>query len=77
MKAHELIAQLEQMYNPDDELCVAYWDRATVETYVDAEIDDNAWSLVVASYENGEWGWQEWAADTFSEIARRSPWARL
>ena len=77
MKVHELIAQLERTYKPDDELCVAYWDRATVETYVDDRIDDDAWSRVVSTYEDGEWGWQSWAADTFSEIVRESPWARL
>jgi hypothetical protein len=72
MKVKDLIAALEAAYEPDEELAVAFWDKETVESYADLEEDEKLtpaeWETVVAQYENGEWGWQGWAADTFVEL---------
>lgn len=70
MRVKDLIQQL-QAYSPDTELAVAYWDKETVEGIVNHEtqpVTDELWSEIVYRYEDGEWGWQSWAADTFVDI---------
>ena len=74
MKVKDLIAALEMTYEPDEELAVAYWDKETVESYADLEEGEELtpaeWEALVDQYENGEWGWQGWAADTFAGLVR-------
>jgi hypothetical protein len=71
MKVKELLEQLEA-YEPDTELIVAYWDKATVEGYQNGLfITDEQWSDVVETYENGEWHFQGSAAEDFVEIAQQ------
>lgn len=74
MKVRELIEALQSAYEPDEELAVAYWDKETVESFADLEEGEELtgaeWEAVVLQYENGEWGWQGWAADTFIKLVR-------
>jgi len=67
MKVKFLIEQLQAHYDMEDELAVAYWDRETVDSYVDGdqEITEELWYELVQEFENGEWSWQSWAADSF------------
>ena len=76
MRVKDLITQL-QAYDGEQELIVAYWDKATVEGYgsgwtkeVDLSLTDEQWFDVVARYEDGEWSWQSSAADDFLDIAK-------
>jgi hypothetical protein len=74
MKVEALIKQLQDGYAPDDEIAVAYWDKETVEDYAvmgeGEELTDEEWVALVGRYEDGEWGWQGWAADTFVDLVR-------
>jgi hypothetical protein len=74
MKVRDLIEALEAAYEPDEEIAVAYWDKETVESYADLEEGEELtpaeWEAVVQQYENREWGWQGWAADSFIELVR-------
>jgi hypothetical protein len=77
MKVKDLLTQLEA-YDGEQELIVAYWDKATVEGYgsgwggkSNLKLTDDQWGEVVDSYENGEWHWQGSAAEDFVEIASR------
>jgi hypothetical protein len=74
MKVRDLIKALQEAYEPDEELAVAYWDKETVEEYAaleeGEELTPAEWEALVSQYENGEWGWQGWAADTFIELVR-------
>ena len=77
MKVKDLLTQLEA-YDGEQELIVAYWDKATVEGYgsgwggkTNLKLTDDQWGEVVDSYENGEWHWQGSAAEDFVEIASR------
>jgi hypothetical protein len=73
MKVQTLIDQLLADYSPDTELAVAYWDKETVASYAGREnLTEDEWLKVVDTYEDGEWGWQGWAADTFSDIIDES-----
>jgi hypothetical protein len=69
MRVKDIITQL-QAYDPEEEVAVAYWDRETVDSYANEEfeVSDELWVKIVERYENGEWGWQSWAADTFVDI---------
>jgi len=76
VRVKDLITQL-QAYDGEQELIVAYWDKATVEGYgsgwtkeVDLSLTDEQWFDVVARYEDGEWSWQSSAADDFLDIAK-------
>jgi arabinogalactan endo-1,4-beta-galactosidase len=76
MKVKDLIEQLKE-YDGEQELIVAYWDKATVEGYgsgwtkeVDLSLTDEQWFDVVARYEDGEWSWQSSAADDFLDLAK-------
>ena len=76
MRVKDLIEQL-QAYDGEQELIVAYWDKATVEGYgsgwtkeVDLSLTDEQWFDVVARYEDGEWSWQSSAADDFLDLAK-------
>ncbi len=73
MKVKNLIEQLKA-YDAEDEIAVAYWDKETVETYVDNPLTNEEWEKIVYDYEDGEWGWQGWAADTFVDLANESPY---
>lgn len=64
-----LIDQLLAAYTPDTEIVVAYWDKDTVASYADRDdLTEDEWLKVVDTYEDGEWGWQSWAAETFTDI---------
>jgi hypothetical protein len=75
MKVKELIEQLKN-YDGEDELIVAYWDKATVEGYgsgwtkeADLSLTDEQWLDVVSKYQDGEWNFQSYAADLFLDLA--------
>jgi len=70
MLVKELIEQLQKDYQPEDTLIVAYWDKSTVEGYSseEEEMTEDDWSEVVAKYEDGEFGWQSDAADSFLQL---------
>jgi hypothetical protein len=69
MLVKELIEQLQRYYEPEQNLIVAYWDKSTVEGYSSKEeMTEEDWSEVVAKYEDGEFGWQSDAADSFLEL---------
>ena len=77
MKVKNLIEQL-QAYTPDTELIVAYWDKETVEGYASGWgeqdrfiLSETQWSMVVDTYDNGEWHFQSSAAEDFVEIAEK------
>jgi len=76
MKVKDLIAQLGAAYGLEEELAVAYWDRETVDIYADVDggetvpLTEAEWSEVVRRYEDGEWAWQSWGADTFTDLVR-------
>jgi hypothetical protein len=70
MLVKELIEQLQRHYTPEDNLIVAYWDKGTVVGYASAqEMPEEDWAEVVAKYEDGEFGWQSDAADSFLQLA--------
>ena len=76
MKVKNLIEQL-QAYTPDTELIVAYWDKETVEGYASGwgeqdrfVLSETQWSMVVETYDDGEWHFQSSAAEDFVEIAQ-------
>lgn len=72
MKVRDLLKQLRE-YDGEVELIVAYWDKETVEGYMDIDepdLTDSQWVEVVESYENGEWHWQSSAAEDFVQIAK-------
>lgn len=70
MLVKELIEQLQRHYTPEDNIIVAYWDKGTIEGYSpDTTITEDDWSEVVAKYEDGEFGWQSDAADSFLQLA--------
>ena len=64
----EKIKQMLDIYEPDTELIVAWWDKETIEDYGSPKMTDDQWSEVVDKYEDGEWGWQSGAVDNFVEI---------
>lgn len=69
MLVKELIEQLQRHYTPEDNLIVAYWDKGTVVGYSSSqEMTEEDWSEVVAKYEDGEFGWQSDAADSFLDL---------
>lgn len=69
MRVKRLIEQLQAAYGPDDEIAVAYWDRETVAIFADEPgLTEDQWSRVVANYEDGEFGWQEYAAEAFTAL---------
>lgn len=41
MKVSELIAELQQDYEPDDELIVGYWDKSFIQDLADDEVITN------------------------------------
>lgn len=65
----ETIKKMLDTYEPETDLIVAWWDKETIEDYGASEMTNDQWEQVVNKYENGEWGWQSDAADTFVEIA--------
>jgi hypothetical protein len=70
MLVKELIEQLQRYYTPEDNLIVAYWDKGTIASYAEVkEMTEDDWTQVVEKYENGEFGWQSDATDSFLEIA--------
>lgn len=74
MKVSALIEQLKA-YDGEVELIVAYWDKETVEGYMDIDdpdLTDEQWSDVVSEYEDGEWHWQSSAAEDFVQIAKNA-----
>lgn len=73
MKVSQLLEQLKD-YEPNAELIVAYWDKETIEGYMnsdDPDLTNDQWIQVVADYENGEWHWQSSAAEDFVEIVQQ------
>jgi hypothetical protein len=68
MTVQQLIIHLQKYYEPTDELAVAWWDKDTVERYVEHEFSVEVWREVVDSFDNGEWGWQDWAANVFMSL---------
>jgi len=54
MKVKELIAQLNRDLKPDEEIIVAYWDKATVESYAEVTLTDNQWTDIVAEQDRYE-----------------------
>lgn len=73
MKVRDLLKQLRE-YDGEVELIVAFWDKETVEGYMDIDapdLTDEQWKDVVAEYEDGEWHWQSSAAEDFVEIAQQ------
>lgn len=69
MLVKELIEQLQKNYQPEDNLIVAYWDKDIIESYEEVpEMTEGDWSEVVAKYEDGEFGWQSDATDSFLEL---------
>ncbi len=69
MLVKELIEQLKRDYEPEDNLIVGYWDKKTVEGYAsEEEMTEYVWTEVVVKYENGEFGWQSDAADSFLQL---------
>jgi hypothetical protein len=69
MKVKALLEQLKA-YDGEDELIVAYWDKNIINLYGAPDLTDEEWGHVVWRYEDGEWGWQSHAAETFVEIAQ-------
>ena len=53
MLVEQLIRQLE-MYPPDEELYVEYWDKGTVEAMEDTELTTEEWEDVVYQMEEEE-----------------------
>ena len=47
MRVSELIKNLQERYNPDDELVVDYWDKDLIEQWNGSPIDDLLWSEFV------------------------------
>ena len=57
MRVKDLIDQLNRDLKPDDQIIVAYWDKATVEQYAEVTLTDDQWTDIVAeqdSYESVE-----------------------
>jgi hypothetical protein len=69
MLVKELIEQLQKYYQPEDNLIVAYWDKGTITSYAEVkEMTEDDWTQVVDKYENGEFGWQSDATDSFLQL---------
>lgn len=70
MRVKDIITQLTAMYDGEDDLIIAYWDRETVSSFagLGEPMKDEQWGEVVNTYENGEWAWQSMAADTLADI---------
>ena len=51
MKAKYLIEQLKK-YNPDDEIIVAYWDKAWFSELLECDITDEQWQDIIGDGEN-------------------------
>jgi hypothetical protein len=69
MRVKELIEQLNRDLKPDDQIIVAYWDKATVEQYAEVTLTDDQWTDIVAeqnSYESIE---LERFGETLQDIA--------
>lgn len=70
MQVKNLIERLTQFYKPEDEIFVEYWDKETVESYgTSREMTDEEWSAVVEAMEEGEFGYQSYAAELLVEKA--------
>ncbi len=69
MRVDKLMENLSKL-EPDQELIVAYWDKSIVAGWQEEEITDDQWVEVVEKYENGEWYWEELAADCFTDLVR-------
>lgn len=66
-----MIKKMLDIYEPDTDLIVAWWDKETVESYGAPTMTDDQWSVVVDEYEEGEWVFQSLAAEDFVEIAEK------
>ena len=54
MKVRDLIEQLNRDLKPDDQIIVAYWDKATVEQYAEVTLTDDQWTDLVAEQDSYE-----------------------
>ena len=72
MTVKELIETLQNNYEPDTELVVAYWDRELVESFLGGKtLSETNWRKFVNSYDEENYSWADsWAdqtADNFVE----------
>lgn len=73
MKVKELIEDLQNRYNPEAELIVAYWDRETVEGFLGegGTLSEETWNSFVGSYDEDNYSWSSSAAESFVEVLER------
>jgi len=69
MKVRDLIEQLNRDLKPDDQIIVAYWDKATVEQYAEVTLTDDQWTDIVAEQDSYEAIDLERFGETLQEIA--------
>ena len=69
MKVRDLIEQLNRDLKPDDQIIVAYWDKATVEQYAEVTLTDDQWTDIVAEQDSYEAIDLERFSETLQEIA--------
>lgn len=55
MQAQEAIKRLTEMYKPEEELFIVWWDKETVGEYSDKDIADEHWTSVVDKLDEDEY----------------------
>jgi len=56
MTPKELIKIMSKMPDQDEEMIVAWWERSTVEEWMERTITDDQWLTAEEEVMNGDWG---------------------
>lgn len=73
MLVKDIIKQLQENYQPDDELIVAYWDKQIVEGFADVVLTDDGWGEVIELLDSQEFPNGDPINDAVYEVLDKNP----